>query len=48
MQAADTILQDVYAKAKASDRYEARFYEGGHKFDVQMQEEAFAWLERWV
>lgn len=48
MKAADVILRDVYDKANAGERYETRFYEGGHKFDVEMQDEAFGWLERWV
>lgn len=48
MKAADVILSEVYEKAGAGQKYEARFYEGGHKFDSQMQEEAFEWLDRWV
>ncbi|MDA0336118.1 MAG: hypothetical protein O2782_13205 [bacterium] len=48
MQKADSILQQVYAKANAAPCYEARFYEGGHKFDLQMQAEAFEWLDRWM
>ena len=48
MQRADTILQEVFAKAHASDRYQANFYPGPHKFDASMQADAFAWLERWL
>ncbi|MBT6148251.1 MAG: hypothetical protein HN712_06630 [Gemmatimonadetes bacterium] len=48
MRKADQILQEVYAKAGAADNYEARFYSGGHKFDLQMQAEAFEWLDRWI
>ena len=48
MQRADTILADVFAKAGASDRYHCSFYPGPHKFDVPMQEEAFAWFARWL
>jgi hypothetical protein len=48
MQRADTILKDVYDKAKAADRYRASFYPGPHKFDLKMQAEAFAWLDRWL
>ena len=48
MQRADSILQEVFAKAKAADRYRANFYPGPHKFDATMQEDAFAWFERWL
>jgi predicted esterase len=48
MRKADRILREVYAKAGASDRYEGRFYSGGHKFDLQMQAEAFEWLDSWL
>lgn len=45
---ADQILQDVYKKAGAPDRYRASFYDGPHKFDAAMQKEAFAWFDRWL
>jgi dienelactone hydrolase len=48
MQRADTILKDVYEKAKAADHYRASFYPGPHKFDLEMQAEAFAWFDRWL
>jgi dienelactone hydrolase len=48
MKAADRVLQDVYKKAAASDRYKCSFYPGGHKFDVPMQEEAFDWFDKWL
>lgn len=48
MKRADEILKDVYKKAGASDRYLASFYEGPHKFDLEMQKEAFAWFDRWL
>ena len=48
MQRADAILREVYAKAGAPDHYDCRFYPGPHKFDVPMQEEAFAWFDRWL
>ena len=38
---ADKILQEVYAKAGASDKYKGGFYEGDHKFDKAMQNDAF-------
>jgi dienelactone hydrolase len=48
MERADQILGAVYRKAGASDRYKASFYEGPHKFDAEMQKEAFAWFDRWL
>jgi dienelactone hydrolase len=48
MKRADEILGEVYKKAKASDKYVARFYDGEHKFDVQMQNDAFDWFDKWL
>ncbi len=48
MQRADRILKEVYTKAGANGRYNARFYPGPHKFDRQMQQDAFAWFDRWL
>lgn len=48
MQRADRILAEVYSKAGAPDNYRCSFHSGGHKFDQSMQEEAFAWFDRWL
>jgi dienelactone hydrolase len=48
MQRADQILTQVYKKAGAPERYRATFYDGPHKFDREMQKEAFAWFDRWL
>jgi dienelactone hydrolase len=48
MQRADAILTNVYKKAKAPERYRASFYDGPHKFDREMQKEAFDWFDRWL
>ncbi len=48
MERANTILSEVYAKANASDAYRCTFYPGPHKFDREMQAEAFAWLDQWL
>jgi dienelactone hydrolase len=48
MHRADDILKAVYAKAGAADKYKASFYPGPHKFDLDMQKEAFAWFDRWL
>lgn len=48
MERADRILTEVYKKAGAPDHYRASFYDGPHKFDREMQKEAFAWFDRWL
>ncbi len=48
MHRADQILQEVFAKAGAADKYRASFYPGPHKFDVEMQAEAFDWFDQWL
>lgn len=48
MERADRILSEVYKKAGAPERYRASFYDGPHKFDLDMQKEAFAWFDRWL
>ncbi|HEY9487500.1 MAG TPA: twin-arginine translocation signal domain-containing protein [Chryseosolibacter sp.] len=48
MKNANTILREVYKKARAEDHYACSFYPGPHKFDAKMQEEAFAWFDRWL
>ena len=44
MRAADRRLAAHYEGAGAADHYAGQFYPGLHKFDVEMQEAAFAWL----
>ena len=48
MERADRILAEVYRKAGAPDRYRMKFYPGPHKFDRDMQAEAFQWFDRWL
>lgn len=48
MKAADGILSGIYAKAGPSDKYKCSFHPGPHKFDAAMQDEAFAWFDRWL
>ena len=45
MQRADRMLSDIYKKAGAESQYKSAFYPGGHRFDLKMQEDAFAWLD---
>lgn len=48
MNAADDILKEVFEKAGAPEKYKCSFYPGPHKFDIKMQEEAFAWWDQWL
>ena len=48
MKRSDAMLSEVFAKAGAADRYKGSFYPGPHKFDRPMQDEAFAWFDRWL
>ncbi len=48
MKRADAMLSEVYRKAGSPGTYRASFHDGPHKFDRPMQEEAFAWFDRWL
>jgi dienelactone hydrolase len=48
MERADAILTDVFKRAGGADRYRTSFYEGGHKFDREMQAEAFAFFDKYL
>ena len=48
MKRADKILQDVFLKAGAADRYKCSYYPGPHKFDKKMQTDAFEWFQKWL
>jgi len=38
-------IAGAYARAGLSARFASRFYDVPHEFNVQMQEDAFAWLD---
>tara|TARA_R110000868_G_scaffold220806_2_gene472253 strand:+ start:3679 stop:4998 length:1320 start_codon:yes stop_codon:yes gene_type:complete len=48
MKKADEILASVFSKAGHTDRYKGKFYDGPHKFDIQMQNDAFTWFDSWL
>jgi len=48
MEKADEILRDVYKKSNAEPNYTSKFYPGHHKFDTEMQKDAFDWFDRWL
>lgn len=41
-------IAKIYAKAGLSDRFCGTFYDEPHCFKPAMQEEAFAWMEKWL
>ena len=43
----DKVAQ-VYAKAGVPDRFAGVLYDGPHEFNAAMQDQAYAWLERWL
>jgi len=45
MQAADRRLAEHYQSVGHPEAYTAQFYPGPHKFDLEMQQAAFAWLK---
>lgn len=48
MKRADQMLRDTFEKGGAAASYRSHFYPGGHKFDREMQGEAFDWFDRWL
>lgn len=48
MKKADIIMQEIFDKAGMADRYSCQFYSGEHKFDSDMQADAFYWFDRWL
>ena len=46
MQAADRRIAAHYQSAGMADAYTGQFYPGEHKFDLEMQASAFAWLKQ--
>ena len=45
---ADERLRRIYEKMGAPEMYEGHFFPGGHKFDVEMQDVAFAFYDKWL
>jgi dienelactone hydrolase len=46
MKRADAMLRETYTRGGAPQQYRCSFYPGGHKFDREMQAEAFAWFDQ--
>ena len=41
-------IESIYRKANLGDKFAYRFYDVPHQFDVPMQDDAMAWLDRWL
>jgi hypothetical protein len=41
-------LKDCYHKAGVAEKFRARLYDTPHEFNAEMQNEAWAWLDKWV
>ena len=48
MKGAVAKLGRIYTKAGMPDRFKGSFHDVPHSFNPAMQEEAFAWLEKWL
>lgn len=48
MQGAIAKLEKIYKKAGVPDRFRGTFHDVPHSFTPPMQEEAFAWIEKWI
>lgn len=45
---AGNLLERIYAKVGVAGAFRISYYEGAHRFDLSMQEEAFDWFDSWL
>lgn len=45
---ADRKIAEIYSKMGHPGNYTGRFYPGPHKFDAEMQKDAFKWFMKWL
>jgi dienelactone hydrolase len=48
MEAAANKIRAVYQDLKRPDRFQSKLYDVPHTFNVEMQEDAFQWLDKWL
>lgn len=48
MRRASEKIKYVYDELGAANRYEYKFFDVPHQFNIEMQEEAFKWLDHWL
>jgi dienelactone hydrolase len=41
-------LEKVYAKLGAAEKFRGHLYDSPHEFNAEMQQEAWAWMKKWV
>jgi len=41
-------LTSIFRKAGVPERFRGAFYDVPHSFGPNMQEEAFAWIDKWI
>src|SRR4051812_39354258 len=46
MRRADWMLRETFEMGRAAEKYRCEFYPGGHKFDLEMQKDAFNWFDQ--
>lgn len=46
MQESCAMIEAVYGKIGFSDKFKYAFYDNDHEFNIQMQEDAFEWLDK--
>jgi dienelactone hydrolase len=46
MKRADAMVRETFEKGGAAEMYRCNFYSGGHKFDLEMQKDAFEWFDK--
>jgi dienelactone hydrolase len=48
MQSAENKLEAIYQKLNASDHFKANWYDVPHMLNIEMQNDAIGWLEKWL
>ncbi|WP_299819695.1 alpha/beta hydrolase family protein [uncultured Pontibacter sp.] len=48
MQAAEQKLNSIYTHMGAAGKFKCNYYDVPHSMTIRMQEDAFAWLEKWL
>jgi predicted esterase len=45
---AEHTLRAIYEKAGCSNNFDYIYHSGPHRFSLEMQQNAFDWLQRWL
>lgn len=48
MESANKKIAEIYKKTDAPEKFSAHFFDVPHQFNREMQEVAFAWLDKWL